>query len=82
MAAKRKPLGPFWYRAVLVVTRRAMLILHYQRPDGRWAVARADLRSLTSTGRLLTHAAVAPTQGMVILLALWARITTAQTTKS
>ena len=60
-------MGPFWARAVFVVTRKGALILHYLRPDGRWAIARADLRSLTSTGFLLTHAAIAPTQGMEAL---------------
>ncbi|ERF75168.1 hypothetical protein EPUS_06208 [Endocarpon pusillum Z07020] len=69
MAAKRRPMGPFWPRGFVVVTRRGTLLFHYQRPDGRWAVSNAGLRSLTSTGYLLSHAAVAPTQDNKLLVA-------------
>lgn len=67
MASKRRPMGPFWPRGVLIITRKGMLALHYQRPDGPWAIASAGLRSLTSTGYLLTHAAIAPAQGLLSL---------------
>jgi mediator of RNA polymerase II transcription subunit 16 len=60
---RRKPLGPYWPRALAVVTRTGSFRLVYQKPDGTWSIAKVDLRSLLSTGSLVTHAAIAPTQG-------------------
>lgn len=68
--AKRRPTGPLWSRGVVTISRRGTLALHYQRLDGRWAIASAGLRSLTSAGYLLTHAAIAPTQGLPNLFLL------------
>jgi hypothetical protein len=64
----RRPMGPFSQLGLFVVTRQGVLILHFVRPDGRWATARADSTSVISTGHLLTHAAIAPTEGMLDLL--------------
>jgi mediator of RNA polymerase II transcription subunit 16 len=60
---RRKPLGPYWPRALAMVTRTGSFRLVYQKPDGTWSTAKVDLRSLLSTGSLVTHAAIAPTQG-------------------
>jgi hypothetical protein len=60
---RRKPLGPYWLRALSIVTRTGSFRLTYQKPDGTWSTAKVDLKSLLSTGSLLTHAAIAPTQG-------------------
>jgi len=60
---RRKPLGPYWLRALAVVTRTGSFRLIYQKPDGTWSTAKVDLKSLLSTGSLVTHAAMAPTPG-------------------
>ncbi len=60
---RRKPLGPYYPRAVAVVTRAGTFRLIYQKPDTTWSIAKVDLQNSLSTGTLLTHAAMAPTQG-------------------
>jgi hypothetical protein len=60
---RRKPLGPYWPRALAFVTRTGSFRVTYQKPDGMWSTAKVDLRSLLSTGSLITHAAIAPTHG-------------------
>jgi mediator of RNA polymerase II transcription subunit 16 len=60
---RRKPLGPYGPRALAVVTRTESFRLVYQKPDGTWSIAKVDLGNLLSTGSLVTHAAIAPTQG-------------------
>ena len=60
---RRKPLGPYYPRGVAVVTRAGTFRLTYQKPDTTWSTAKLDLQTSLSTGSLLTHAAMAPTQG-------------------
>src|SRR5205814_2001050 len=64
---RRNALGPYWHRALAAVTRTGSFRLIYQKLDTTWSVAEVDLKSLLSTGSLITHAAMAPTQGWLFL---------------
>ena len=57
----RKPIGPFWPRAFVVVTRLGDLRLIYMKPNRSWAEESTALTTPSSTKDLLTHAAFAST---------------------
>jgi mediator of RNA polymerase II transcription subunit 16, fungi type len=66
--SSRKPLGPSWPRALLLVTRLGDLRLIYMKLDRTWSDTLAKLSSPSSAQDLLTHAAFACTfDGSVLL---------------
>ena len=60
VVTKRKPIGPIWPRALLVVTRVGTLRLLYMKLDQKWSEADAILNTPSKTQDLLTHAAFSP----------------------
>ena len=59
----RRPHGPYWPRALAVVSRKGQVRLLYHRIDNSWAAVAIDLGEFTQGGSLLTHAALASTEG-------------------
>ncbi|KAL9621962.1 MAG: hypothetical protein Q9160_003624 [Pyrenula sp. 1 TL-2023] len=68
-ASNRRPLGPFFNRALLCVTRSGVLKMLYQQPNSRWGVVATELRSAFSSCSELTHAALGSTSGNRLLVA-------------
>jgi mediator of RNA polymerase II transcription subunit 16 len=60
VVTKRKPIGPIWPRALLVVTRIGTLRLLYMKLDQTWSEAHAILDTPSKTQDLLTQAAFSP----------------------
>ncbi|KAJ9358238.1 hypothetical protein DTO027B9_2429 [Paecilomyces variotii] len=67
---RRRPIGPFHpvnKSALVCITRSAQIRLLYQNPDSRWAEVSTELKHTAHSDGLLTHAALAPIQGGIIL---------------
>jgi mediator of RNA polymerase II transcription subunit 16, fungi type len=70
-AANRKPSGPFYPTqklAIVLVTRSGCLKILYQLPDGKWGEMTSELKSLSSSDEVLTHAAISSTTGILSFL--------------
>lgn len=70
---RRRPIGPFHpanKSAILCVTRSGVLRFLYQNPDNRWAEISTDLKTTAHSDRILTHAAILPTPGTKLPVAL------------
>lgn len=66
---RRRPIGPFHpvgKIALLCVTRSGIIRLLYQSPDHRWAEISAELKTTGHSDRILTHAALVATQGILL----------------
>ena len=65
---RRRPTGPFHpanKAALACVTRSGLIKLLYQNPDSRWTEISAELKNTGYSDRLLTHAAMVATQGIL-----------------
>ncbi|KAL2832149.1 mediator complex, subunit Med16 [Aspergillus cavernicola] len=67
---RRRLIGPFHAAnkaALLCITRSGIMKLLYQNPDNRWAEITAELKNTSYSDRLLTHAALVPTQTGILI---------------
>ncbi|CRG85078.1 Mediator of RNA polymerase II transcription subunit 16 [Talaromyces islandicus] len=67
---QRKPIGPFHPAgkpALLCVTRAGIIKLIYQNPDNRWTEITAELKTISQSDRILTHAAFLATSNGILV---------------
>ncbi|KAE8150072.1 mediator complex, subunit Med16 [Aspergillus avenaceus] len=67
---RRRPVGPFhpaMKPTLVCVTRSGIIRVLYQNPDNRWSEISTELKNTSYSDRLLTHAAIVPTQGGILI---------------
>lgn len=63
---KAKSTGPFHPAnklAIVLVTRSGSLKILYQVPDGKWSEVTTELKNLSSSDEVLTHAVISSMPG-------------------